>query len=232
MVGGNGMKQRHANESTTLRDTVSEWWDDEWRADDSEVDTLLSDVEGVRSRTRGYELIGNRLRGESFETRDLLGSINARLDEIPENERPGGGKVVSLDSARSWRHRRVWQGAIAASLFAAVTAVGLTLSTGDRSGVEPMQAEGPTDNDRAVMASLNALELPKDVSPAAIASNPQQSRVVQASTAPANASKLPDWATGRSNSGPDPYVVTHYRMASPEFGTTGPEARAATFDQK
>lgn len=231
MVGGNGMKQRHANESTTSRDLVSEWWDDEWRGGVSEVETLLSDVEGVRSRTRVYELIGSRLRGESLETRDLLDSINARLDEIPENERPGGGKVVSLDSARSWRHRRLWQGAIAASLFAAVTAVGLTLSTDDRTGIEPMQAEGPTENDRAVMASLNAQELPKGASPASVTNEASRSRLIQASTSPANAAELPDWATGRSSSGPDPYVVTHYRMASPDFGTTGPEVRAATFGQ-
>lgn len=230
------MKQRQANEPTTLRDTVSDWWDDEWRADDREIDVLLADIDGVRSQTRDYDLIGGRLRGEPLATRDLLDSINARLDEIPDTERPGGGKVVSLASARNWQTRRVWQGAVAASLFAAVTAVGLTLSTGERSAVEgkaPMQAETQTDNDRAVMASLNAQQLPEDASPAAVASaKPQQSRVIQASTAPSNATKLPDWATGRSNSGPDPYVVTHYRTASPEFGTTGPEARAATFDRQ
>jgi len=229
------MKQRQANEPTSLRDTISDWWDDEWRADDREIDALLADIDGVRSHTHDYDLIGSRLRGEPLATRDLLHSINARLDEIPDAERPGGGKVVSLASARSWPTRRVWQGAVAASLFAAVTAVGLTLSTGEHSSVDgkaPMQAAAPTDNDRAVMASLNAQELPEDASPAAIATKPQQSRVIQASMAPNNASKLPDWATGRSNSGPDPYVVTHYRMASPEFGTTGPEARAAAFDRK
>lgn len=229
------MKQQQANEPTSLRDTVSDWWDDEWRAEDREIDALLADIDGVRSHTRDYDLIGGRLRGEPLATRDLLDSINARLDEIPDAERPGGGKVVSLASARHWSTRRVWQGAMAASLFAAVTAVGLTLSTGERATVDgkaPMQATAPTDNDRAVMASLNAQEVPEGASPAAVAAKPQQSRVIQASTAPGNAAKLPDWATGRSSSGPDPYVVTHYRMASPEFGTTGPEARAATFDRK
>ncbi len=229
------MKQRQANEPTILRDTISDWWDDEWQADEREVDALLADVDGVRARTRSYDLIGGRLRGEPLATRDLLDSINARLDEIPDAERPGGGKVVALSSARNWQNRRVWQGAMAASLFAAVTAVGLTLSTGDRTAVNgeaPMQAEGPTDNDRAVMASLNAQKMPENASPAAIAATTQQGRVIQASTISNNARKLPDWATGRSDAGPDPYVVTHYRMASPEFGTTGPEARAATFDGK
>ncbi|MFP4251119.1 MAG: hypothetical protein ACOCY2_01635 [Guyparkeria sp.] len=226
------MKQRQANQTTSLRVTVSDWWDDESRAGETEIDSLLADIDGVRAHTRNYDLIGSRLRGEALATRDLLDSINARLDEIPENERPGGGKVVSLAAARSWRGRRVWLGAVAASLFAAVTAVGLTLSTEDRSGVEPMQAEGPTDNDRAVMASLNAQDVPKDASPAAAAVNPQQSRVVQASAASGSNTKLPDWATGGGNTGPDPYVVTHYRMATPEFGTTAPEARAAAFDQK
>ncbi|RRQ24022.1 hypothetical protein D5687_04625 [Guyparkeria sp. SCN-R1] len=229
------MKQRQANDPTTLRDTVSDWWDDEWQAGEREIDALLADVDGVRSHTRDYDLIGSRLRGEPLVTRDLLDSINARLDEIPDAERPGGGKVVSLSTARNWQSRRVWQGAMAASLFAAVTAVGLTLSTGERSAVDvetPMQAEGETDNDRAVMASLNAQQLPEDASPAALAAKAQQSGVVQVSTAPSNGSKLPDWATGRSGAGPDPYVVTHYRMASPEFGTTGPEARATTFDRK
>ncbi|MGM0690723.1 MAG: hypothetical protein ACQES3_04195 [Pseudomonadota bacterium] len=229
------MKQRQANESKTLRGTVSDWWDDESRADDQEIDALLADVDGVRSHTRDFDLIGGRLRGEPLATRDLLDSINAQLDEIPDAERPCGGKVVSLPRVRSWQNRRVWQGAVAASLFAAVTAVGLTLSTGERAPVDgqaPMQAEGQTDNDRAVMASLNAQELPEGASPATVAAKPQQSRVIEASTAPSTATKLPDWATGRSNSGPDPYVVTHYRMASPEFGTTGPEARAATFDRK
>ncbi len=228
------MKQRQANEPTTLRNTVSDWWDDEWRADEREIDALLADIDGVRGHTRGYDLIGGRLRGEPLATRDLLDSINARLDEIPDAERPGGGKVVSLFAPRHWQNRRVWQGAMAASLFAAVTAVGLTLSTGDRSVVDgeaPMQAAAPTENDRAVMASLNAQGLSGDVSPAALAVNPQQSRVIQASTAPGNGSKLPDWARGRSNSGPNPYVVTHYRVASPELGTTGPEARAATLDR-
>ncbi len=229
------MKQLQKNEPTTLRDTVSDWWDDEWRGSDSEIDALLADIEGVRSKTRDYDLIGSRLRGESLGTRDLLDSINARLDQIPDAERPGGGKVVSLNAARSWRGRRVWQGAIAASLFAAVTAVGLTLSTGDHDevdGAAPMQAEGPTDNDRAVMASLNAQEVPEGASPAAVVSDRQQSRVIQASSVSDNGPKLPDWATGRDRSGPDPYVVTHYRMAAPEFGTAGPEARAATLDQK
>lgn len=232
MVGDNGMKQRHANESTTSGEIVSAWWDDEWRGDDAELEALLSDVEGVRSRSLVYERIGSRLRGESLETRDLLDSIDARLDEIPANERPGGGRVISLDSVRARRHRRFWQGAIAASLFAAVTAVGLTLSTGDRNGVEPMQAEGPTRNDRAVMASLNAPEVPEGASPAMIQRDRSPSRVVRASAAPVEAAELPDWATGRGRSGPDPYVMTHYRLASPDFGTTGPEARAATFGQR
>ncbi|MFN2381315.1 MAG: hypothetical protein ABR561_02020 [Guyparkeria sp.] len=229
------MKQRQANAATNLRDTVSDWWDDEWQADERELDALLSDIDGVRSHARDYDLIGSRLRGEPLATRDLLDSINVRIDDIPDAERPGGGKVVSLPPARTWKNHRVWQGAIAASLFAAVAAVGLTLSTGERSPVQgeaPMQATAPTDNDRAVMASLNTQKVPEDASPSAALSNPQQSRVIQASSASSNGSKLPDWATGRSNMGPDPYVVTHYRMASPEFGTTGPEARAATFDRK
>lgn len=229
------MNQRQTNDPTTLRDTVSDWWDDEWRADEREIDALLADIDGVRAHTRGYDLIGSRVRGEPLATRDLLDPINARLDGIPDAERPGGSKVVSLSTARNWRTRRVWQGAMAASLFAAVTAVGLTLSTGERSAVEgeaPTQASAPTDNDRAVMASLNEQDLPEDVSPAAVAANPQQSRVIQTSAAPGNGSKLPDWARGRNNSGPNPYVATQYRVVSPEFGTNGPEARTATLDRK
>lgn len=231
------MKQRHTNDSDALRTTISEWWDDEWHGDDKALEALLDSVDEVDGRTRSYDRIGSHVRGESLETRDLLGSINARLDALPADEHPEAGKVVPFP-ARGMKQRRVWQGAVAASLFAAVTAVGLTLSTGDRQdgqGVAPMQATGLTPNDRAVMASLNGEGVPEGASPASVIANQSPvggGHAITASTSPASTSKLPDWATGHSSRGADPYVVTHYRMASPEFGTTGPEARAATFGRE
>lgn len=228
------MTKRHANDPETLRTATSAWWDDEAH-DDKALEAMLDDVEQVGARTRDYDLIGSHIRGESFQTRDLLGAINARLDELPSDEQPRADNVVAFPN-RGLRQRRVWQGAVAASLFAAVTAVGLTLSTGDDpagEGVAPMQAEGLTANDRAVMASLNDEAMPEDASPASVlATQSPVGHVVPASSSPASTPQLPDWATGRSSRGADPYVVTHYRTAAPESGTTGPEARAATFGRE
>ena len=228
------MTKRHANDSETLRTAISAWWDDESR-DDKALEAMLDDVEQVGSRTRDYDLVGSHIRGESFQTRDLLGAINARLDELPSEEQPKADNVVAFPHHRL-RQRRVWQGAVAASLFAAVTAVGLTLSTGeDPAGesVSPMQAEGLTANDRAVMASLNDEAMPEDASPASVLANQSPvGHALPASSSPASTPQLPDWATGRSSGGADPYVVTHYRTAAPESGTTGPEARAATFGRE
>ncbi|WP_156413994.1 MULTISPECIES: RseA family anti-sigma factor [unclassified Guyparkeria] len=228
------MTKRHANDSDTLRTAISAWWDDESH-DDKALEAMLDDVEQVGSRTRDYDLVGSHVRGESFETRDLLGAINARLDELPSDERPQADNVVAFPHRRL-RQRRVWQGAVAASLFAAVTAVGLTLSTGEDptgEGVAPMQAEGLTANDRAVMASLNDEAMPEDASPASLlATQSPVGHALPASSSPASTPQLPDWATGRSSTGADPYVVTHYRTAAPESGTTGPEARAATFGRE
>ena len=229
------MRQPQANDPETLRAAISAWWDDESHGDDKALEAMLDDVEQVDSQTRDYDLIASHIRGESFQTKDLLGGINARLDELPSNEQPNGDNVVAFPD-RGLRQRRVWQGAVAASLFAAVTAVGLTLSTGEDpagEGVAPMQAEGLTANDRAVMASLNDEAMPEDVSPASVlTSQSPVGHAVPASSSPAHTPQLPDWATGRSSGGADPYVVTHYRTAAPEFGTTGPEARAATFGRE
>lgn len=229
------MTQRHVNDRENLRAAISAWWDDEPHNHDEAFEAMLDDVEEVDARTRDYDLIASRVRGESFQTRDLLGAINARLDELPDEEQPKGDNVIAFPD-RGLRQRRVWQGAVAASLFAAVTAVGLTLSTGDETtgtGVAPMQAEGLTANDRAVMASLNDEAVPGDASPASVLANQSPvGNVLPASSSPASTTQLPDWATGRSSRGADPYVVTHYRTATPEFGTTGPEARAATFGRE
>ena len=229
------MTQRHANDSETLHAAISAWWDDEPLENERALQTMLDEVDDVDARTRDYDRIASRIRGESFQTRDLLGTINARLDELPDEEQPKADNVVAFPERRL-RQRRVWQGAVAASLFAAVTAVGLTLSTGDEpggAGVAPMQAEGLTANDKAVMASLNDEAIPGDASPASVLANQSPvGHVLPASSSPASTSQLPDWATGRSSRGADPYVVTHYRTATPEFGTTGPEARAATFGRE
>ncbi|HER19427.1 MAG: hypothetical protein JXJ30_09240 [Halothiobacillaceae bacterium] len=231
------MSKQYANNPETLRHAISAWWDDE-PLDDKTLDAMLGDIGQVRCHAGAYECIGSRIRGESFLTRNLLDGINERLDELPDAEhrnRGDRGSVVAFPS-RAVRQRRVWQGAIAASLFAAVTAVGLTVSLSEdpaAEGVAPMQAEGLTENDRAVMASLNEQAMPEGVSPATV--RPEQSTVgkaVPASSSPAGAAQLPDWATGQSSRGADPYVVTHYRTAAPEFGTTGPEARAATFGRE
>jgi len=226
------MRQPQANDPDTLREAVSAWWDDESHGERNAIESMLDDVDGVDARTRHYDLIASRIRGESFQTRDLLGAINARLDDLPGDEQPSADNVVALP-VRRWRRGRVWQGAVAASLFAAVTAVGLTLSTSDEpagTGIAPMQVQGLTANDRAVMASLNDEAMPEEASPAAVlAAQSPLSHAVPASSSAAHAQQLPDWATGRRSGGADPYVVTHYRTAAPEFGTTGPEARAATF---
>ncbi|MCL7743823.1 hypothetical protein LV476_02500 [Guyparkeria hydrothermalis] len=229
------MKQRHANDPDALRAAISAWWDDESHGNDKALESMLDGVEQVDSRTQNYDLIGSRIRGESFQTKDLLGAINARLDELPSDEQSAGDNVV-LFPDRGALQRRLWQGAMAASLFAAVTAVGLTLYTGnDPAGdsVAPMQAKAPTPNDRAVKASLNDDSVPQGASLASVvATQSPAGRAVPASSSPASTPELPDWATGRSSGGADPYVVTHYRTAAPEFGTTGPEARAATFGRE
>ena len=229
------MTERHAYDPETLGTAISAWWDDESHGDEKGLNAMLDDVGQVGSQTRNYDRVGSHIRGESFQTRDLLGAINARLDELPSDERPKADNVVAFPK-RGLRQRRVWQGAVAASLFAAVTAVGLTLSTGEKpssEGVAPMQAEGLTANDRAVMASLNEETVPEDVSPASVlATQSPVGHAVPASSSPASTQQLPDWATGRSSRGADPYVVTHYRTAAPESGTTGPEARAATFGRE
>ncbi len=225
-------EQAHGSASTS--EVISEWWDDELHGAHDWVEALAEDVELTRERARLYDLIGSRLRGDAHPTHDMLDGINARLDQIPAAEHPGRGNVISLDAARTRRLRRVWQGAIAASLFAAVTAVGLTLSTTGHSpsdSTTPLQASAPTENDRAVMASLHADEVPAGASPvveapisplAAIDGEGMSSKV-------SNRVTLPDWARGGSSNRSDPYVVTHYRTASPEFGTVMPEARAAAF---
>lgn len=229
--------KEQADGSASTSEVISEWWDDELRGDHDWVEVLAEEVELTRERARLYDLIGSRMRGEAHPTQDMLDTINARLDQIPAIERPGRGNVISLDSARTRRMRRVWQGAVAASLFAAVTAIGLTLSTTERSpsgGTTPMQASAPTENDRAVMASLHTDEVPAGASPvveapisplAAIDGEGMSSKV-------SNRVALPDWARGGSSSRSDPYVVTHYRTASPEFGTVMPEARAAAFGRE
>lgn len=229
--------KEHADGSASTSEVVSEWWDDELRGDHDWVEVLAEDVELTRERARLYDLIGSQMRGEAHPTHDMLDTINARLDQIPVAERPGRGNVISLDAARTRRMRRVWQGAVAASLFAAVTAIGLTLSTTERSpsgDTPPLQASAPTENDRAVMASLHADEVPAGASPvveapisplAAIDDEAMSSKVSSRVT-------LPDWARGGSASRSDPYVVTHYRTASPEFGTVMPEARAAAFGRE
>lgn len=229
--------EEQADGAASTSEVISEWWDDELRDDHDWVEALAEDVEFTRERARLYDMVGSRLRGETHPTHDMLDAINARLDQIPAAERPGRGNVLSLDAARTRRLRRVWQGAIAASLFAAVTAIGLTLSTSERSpsgGTTPLQASAPTENDRAVMASLHADEVPAGASPvgdapisplAAIDGEGMSSKV-------SNRVALPDWARGGSSSRTDPYVVTHYRTASPEFGTVMPEARAAAFGRQ
>jgi hypothetical protein len=229
------MRQPQANDPDNVRAAISAWWDDESAGNEKALAAMLDDVEQVDARTRDYDLIASRIRGESFQTRDLLGAINARLDELPGDEQPQGDNVVAFPD-RGVRQRRVWQGAVAASLFAAVTAVGLTLSTGEDpvgEGIAPIQAEGLTANDRAVMASLNDEAMPDDASPASVSvTQSPVGHAVPASSSPAHSPQLPDWATGRRSGGADPYVVTHYRTAAPEFGTTGPEARAATFGRE
>ena len=231
------MKQPQANDPDALRAAISAWWDDESHGDHKALEAMLDDVEQVDSRTRDYDLIASRVRGESFQTKDLLGAINARLDELPSDERPMADNVVAFPERGLLRQRRVWQGAVAASLFAAVTAVGLTLSTGEDpagEGVAPMQAEGLTANDRAVMASLNDEAMPENAFPASVLSSriPTGDYAVPVSSLPGRTPQLPDWATGRSSQGADPYVVTHYRTAAPEFGVTGPEARVATLGRE
>lgn len=237
------MKQQHTDDSQTLRTAISSWWDDELRDDDKALEALLADTDAVRAQTHDYDRIGRCVRGESLETRDLLGAINARLDELPDSDRPKADnktdKVIPFPP-RVMRQRRVWQGAMVASLFAAVVAVGLTLSSDGQQknqGVAPMQASGPTPNDRAVMASLNGNEVPEGASPISLQTdldpgNNLGGQTVTTSTAAGSALALPDWATGSTGRGTNPYVVTHYRLASPEFGTTGPEARAASFGRE
>ena len=229
------MRQTQANDPDTVREAISAWWDDESHGNDRTLEAMLDDVEQVEARTRAYDLIASRIRAESHQTSDLLAAINARLDELPSDEQSQADNVVAFPD-RGLRQRRVWQGAVAASLFAAVTAVGLTLSTGkdpSAEGIAPMQAEGLTANDRAVMASLNDRAMPEDASPASVlAGQSPVGHAIPASSSPAHSPQLPDWATGRRSGGADPYVVTHYRTAAPEFGPTGPEARAATFGRE
>lgn len=228
------MKQRHTTDPEALHATISAWWDDESHDNQKALGAMLESVDEVDSRTRDYDLIGSQIRGESFQTKDLLGAINARIDELPSDEQPARGNVVRFPD-RGVLQRRVWQGAMAASLFAAVTAVGLTLYVGNEStgeGVAPMQAKAPTPNDRAVKASLNDDSVAEGASPASVAATQSPAQAVPASSSPATTPDLPDWATGRSSGSADPYVMTHYRTAAPESGTTGPEARAATFGRE
>ncbi|MFO7583000.1 hypothetical protein [Guyparkeria sp.] len=233
------MKQRQANDSATIDAVVSDWWDDELSGRGRWADELIEHRDSVHEKARLYELIGNRVRGEEEPTRDLLAAVNARLDELPTDELSGAAKVVSLDAARAKRRQRVVQGAVAASLFAAVTAVGLTITTSDRGtvpGEVPAQATGPTENDRAVMATLNANDVPEEVSPVAASGARDEATVVAvnngASSRSSSESKLPAWATGGSATDSDPYVITHYRAASSEFGAVMPEVRAAAFERE
>ncbi len=232
------MKQRQASDSATIDAVVSDWWDDELSGKGRWADDLIEHRDLVHDKARLFELIGNRVRGEEEPTRDLLAAVNARLDELPADEIAGGEKVLSLDAARARRRQRVFQGAVAASLFAAVTAVGLSITTSDQDrvpGEVPAQASGPTENDRAVMASLKANEVPEEVSP--VTRGAQDGATTLASSNGSNGrssaeSKLPDWATGGSSQDSDPYVITHYRAASTEFGTVMPEVRAAALERE
>ncbi|MFP4639230.1 MAG: hypothetical protein ACOC8M_02745 [Guyparkeria sp.] len=233
------MKQRQADDSATIDAVVSDWWDDELSGNGRWADELIEHRDSVHEKARLFELIGNRVRGEEQPTRDLLAAINARLDELPADELPGSGKVVSMEIARAKRRQRVLQGAVAASLFAAVAAVGLSITTSDRGstpGEVPAQASGPTENDRAVMASLKANnDVPEEVSPVAGGAQDDATTLAASnggSSRSSAESKLPAWATGGGSSDSDPYVITHYRAASSEFGTVMPEVRAAAFERE
>ncbi|MGM0516206.1 MAG: hypothetical protein ACQER6_01255 [Pseudomonadota bacterium] len=225
------MKQRQVNDSVNVDEFVSDWWDDELSGKDARVDALLDHYDGVREKARLYELIGSRVRGEPEPSRDLLAGVDARLDRLPVEDRPGG-KVASLDAARN--RRRLIPTAVAASLVAGMAAVGLSLTVGNPSGNgSTLQATGPTENDRALMATLGGTDLPESASPAAAVGDPEATvaRVERASTS-GGESRLPAWASGSVAPDSDPYVITHYRAAPSEFGAVVPEVRAAAFERR
>jgi len=226
------MRQRQANDTTTVDEVVSDWWDDELSGDGRWADALLEHDDTVREKARLYELIGSRVREEAAPSRDLLAGVAARLDRLPEEQAPGG-KVVSLDGARS-RRRRMVPVAVAASLVAGLAAVGLSLSVNDPAGPADggsLQATAPTANDRALMATLGGTDLPESASPVGVGV-PEVTVARVERTPVANESRLPAWASGSVAPDADPYVITHYRAASSEFGSVVPEVRAAAFERQ
>lgn len=223
--------RNHQSNRSDSAEVLSAWWDDQPVSEDGDtLQGLLSDSEQgrLRHKLRGYQAIRAHLQQQP-PAPDLLASMSAALDRVDE-ERASLPKQDWALNSRDYQQpaanpprklvpEALRAPALAASVIVAMLAVGVAFFNEPQqtNPAATQQAAGPSENDLALQATLESVTQ----TPQMLSFNQTDSAGAQNQPAaqPAASSDLPAWARDtRSESVNDPYLATHYRMTTPEYG--------------